>query len=189
MIPATSCLVAQLERWEDKHVRLLIECYHKFKHLFGRAQQTKKKIFDQIAGEFNSQADIFVTGEQCLRKWKKMESKQKEVEDNNNKTGNAKKTWKFHKEMEECIGENPNIKPVYILENSRPPSSSSGGNSTQPSDEDSDDSYEQNAKKKSSKSTQPKRPQGKGNLALQLQKCWCTFTVMAKRGIKWKRRK
>ena len=42
MIPATSWLVAQLERWEDKHVPLLIECYHKFKHLFGPTWQMER---------------------------------------------------------------------------------------------------------------------------------------------------
>ena len=93
-----------LERWDDKHVRLLIESYLQFKGLIGQAN-TKKSVFDKIAAEFNKHADIKVSGVQCLRKWKKLESKQKEIEDNNKQTGRAHKTWKFHKEMEQCIGD------------------------------------------------------------------------------------
>jgi len=33
-----------LERWEDKHVRLLIESYQKFKDLMGKANITKKSV-------------------------------------------------------------------------------------------------------------------------------------------------
>lgn len=83
-----------LEKWEDKHVRLLIECYLKYKDQLGKPQQTKK-----IAEEFNRTSDVVVSGDQCFRKWKKLESKQKEIEDNNSQTGREKKTWKFHKEM------------------------------------------------------------------------------------------
>jgi hypothetical protein len=82
-----------LGRWEDRHVRLLIESYLKFKGLIGQGNNTKKGVFDKIAVEFNKHADIKVTGEQCLRKWKKLETKQKEIEDNNRQTGRAHKTW------------------------------------------------------------------------------------------------
>lgn len=52
--PASSSMADQLstenlEKWDDKHVRLLIECYLKYKDLFGKAQHTKKKVFDKIA--------------------------------------------------------------------------------------------------------------------------------------------
>ena len=58
----------------------------------------------KIAQEFNLHSDLMVTADQCL------ESKQKEVEDNNSKT------WKFYAEMGECVGDNPNINPVFIYE-------------------------------------------------------------------------
>ena len=84
----------QRTRWEDKHVRLLIESYLQFKGLIRQAN-TKKSVFDKIAAEFNKHADIKVSGEQCLRKWKKLESKQKEIEDNNKQTpqGNGEVHW------------------------------------------------------------------------------------------------
>lgn len=81
-----------LEKREDKHVRLLIESYLKYKDLLGRPQQSKNKVFEKIAEEFNRTSDVVVTGDQCFRKFKKLESKQKEIEDNNSKTGREKKT-------------------------------------------------------------------------------------------------
>ena len=59
-----------------------------------------------------------------------MEAKQKEIEDNNSKTGREKKTWKFHKEIEDCPGDNPSVKPVFTFETSGSASSSSSRPST-----------------------------------------------------------
>lgn len=70
-----------------------------------------------------------VTADHCLRKWKKLESKQKEVEDNNSKTDRAKKTWKFYEEMEECVSDNPNIRHVFIYEASSSSLTTSGSSS------------------------------------------------------------
>ena len=67
-------------------------------------------MFDKIAVELNKHADIKITGEQCLRKWKNLETKQKEIEDNNRQTGRAHKTWKFHKEMEQCISDKATVR-------------------------------------------------------------------------------
>ena len=104
------------EKWEDKHLRLLIKCYLKYEDQLGKPQQTKKKVFEKIAEEFNRTSDVVVSGDQCFRKWKKLESKQKEIEDNNSRTGREKKTWKFHKEMEDRLGaDNASGKPVFTF--------------------------------------------------------------------------
>lgn len=126
-----------LERWEEKHVRLLIESYLQFKGLIGQAN-TKKSVFDKIAAEFNKHADIKVSGAQCLRKWKKLESKQKEIEDNNKQTGRAHKTWKFHKEMEQCIGDKASVRPVFTFDSGSSTSSSTRSQSPQTIDDISD---------------------------------------------------
>ena len=95
-----------LEKCEDKRVCLLIECYMKCKDQLGK-----------LANKFNRISDVLVTGDQCLQKWKKLELKQKEIEDNNNNTGRQKKACKSHKEMEDCLGpDNPSVKPVFIFE-------------------------------------------------------------------------
>lgn len=126
-----------LERWEDKHVRLLIESYLQFKGLIGQAN-TKKSVFDKIAAEFNKHSDIKVSAEQCLRKWKKLESKQKGIDDNNKQTGRAHKTWKFQKEMEQCIGDKASVRPVFTFDSGSCTSSSTHSPSPQTIDDISD---------------------------------------------------
>ena len=79
-----------------------------------------------------------VSGDQCLTKWLKKEVKFKEIEDNNNLTGRAKKSWKFYEDLEEAIGDSPKVNPAYTydVEDGTPPSSLNVHNSE--SDEDSD---------------------------------------------------
>ena len=47
-----------LERWEDRHVRLLIESYLKLKDLIGQGNNTKKGLFDKIAVAFNKRETL-----------------------------------------------------------------------------------------------------------------------------------
>ena len=56
------------------------------------------------------------------------------MEDNNSKTGREKKTWKFHKEMEDCPGDNPSVKPVFSSSRPSTPSLTERGNSDSESD-------------------------------------------------------
>lgn len=133
-----------VERWDDRQVRLLISCYSKFKHLFGKGKTTKKDVFAKIAVEFNSISDQKVTAVQCSGKWSKLEQKQKEVEDNNKQTGKARKSWKFHDDMTECMGSSPKINPGFTFDTSS--SGSSGASqcdndnqSPDPSDESCDE--------------------------------------------------
>ena len=57
-----------------------------------------------------------VIGDQCLRKWNKLESNFKKVEDHNNMTRNNKKSMKYYDQLQACIGKDPNITPVITLE-------------------------------------------------------------------------
>lgn len=112
----TSRMSSYLERWDDKRVKLLISCYGDHKHLFGKGKATKREIFSRIAYSFNRQSELMVTGDQCMRKWTKLENKFKETEDHNNKTGNDKRKIKFYDKLSECIGSDPKVTPVITLE-------------------------------------------------------------------------
>ena len=103
--------------WEDTDVRLLITTYADNKHLFG-GKATKKDVFEKIAEQFTKAPGRLVTGEHCLRKWRKITSKQKEIEDHNNKSRNDKKTWKFYEELSECLAKDATINPVRTVESS-----------------------------------------------------------------------
>ena len=75
-------------------------------------------MFEKIAKQFFKACGRFVTGEQCLRKWGKITSKQKEIEDHNNKSGNDKKTWKLYNELSKCLAKDATINPVCTMESS-----------------------------------------------------------------------
>ena len=103
-----------------------------------REKNTKEGVFDKLADEFNKHADIKVTGEQCLRKWKKLETKQKEIEDNNRQTGRAHKTWKFHEKMEQCICDKASVRPTFTFDSGSSASSSAHSHAPQEIDDSSD---------------------------------------------------
>ena len=83
--------------------------------MFG-SKATKKEVFDKIAEQFRKISGRLVTGEQCMRKWGKITSKQKEIEDHNKKTGNDKKSWKFYEELSECLANDATVNPVCTME-------------------------------------------------------------------------
>ena len=143
----------RLDRWEERHIKLLICCWKDNKGLFGNGKTTKKEVFEKIADDFNAQSNIKVTGEQCRRKWTKLTAKHKEVTDHNNNSGNDKKKWKYQDAVEECIGANPSVNPVFTLE------SSSTSKDIQ-DEEETDDSAEENSTT-SQKNTPKKRPKKK----------------------------
>ncbi len=91
-----------------------------------------------------------MTGEQCFRKWSNLTAKHKEVTDHNNKSGNNKKKWKYQDALEECIGANPSVNPVFTLE------SSSTSKDIQ-DEEETDDPADENGTT-SQKNTPKKRP-------------------------------
>ena len=81
----------------------------------------KKEVFDEIVEQFTATSGQLVTGEQCIRKWSKLLTKQKEVEDHNNKSGNDRKSWKFYNELSQCLAKDVSVKPTYTMESSSNP--------------------------------------------------------------------
>ena len=130
-----------LQKWEDRTVRLLIENYVHFKHLFKKRKTTKKDVFQKIADRFNETSTVKVSGDQCMRKWLKLEAKFKEIEDNNNLTGRAKKSWKFYEDLEEAIGDSPKVNPAYTYDvaDGTPPLSLNVHNFESDEDRDAED--------------------------------------------------
>ena len=88
-----------LERWDDKNVLLLFECYQKLKGLLGKSNNTKKSVFNKIAEEFNLRSDLVVTGNSAWKSgknWKQSTKRSKitiskQVE--RVKHGNSKRKW------------------------------------------------------------------------------------------------
>ena len=99
-------------------MQMLICCWKENKSFFGNGKSTKKKVFEKIATDFNAMSDLKVSGIQCLRKWAKLEAKQKEIVDHNNKSRNGTRTWKYYTQMEDCIGGQCSVNPTFTLESS-----------------------------------------------------------------------
>ena len=96
----SSCSSKILKRWENTDVRFLITTPVDNKHQAARPQRgTSLKI---IAQHFSMTCGRLVTGEQCMKKWGKLTSSQKEIGDHNNKTGNEKKCSKLDEQLSEC---------------------------------------------------------------------------------------
>ena len=53
-----------------------------------------------------------------MRKWNKMVARQKDVQDQKNKSGNSRKIWKYYDELSQCFSEEASINPVRTMESS-----------------------------------------------------------------------
>lgn len=77
---------ATLQKWKDRFVLFFIKNYGEYKHLFGKPKTNKKKRYSKrLQAHLN--ADVVVSGEQCTRKWLKLEAKYKEVRTTANALG------------------------------------------------------------------------------------------------------
>ena len=84
--------------------------------LFNTGRLRKKAIWSRIAQEFNGKVDdVFVTGDQCQSKWKKLEQKYKDVKFHNSQSGNDRKEREFYDLMDDVIGNNPKVVPVCTM--------------------------------------------------------------------------
>ena len=75
-------------------------------------------MWEIIAIKFNATSDEqakTVTWIQLKSKWQKLESKFKQVEDKNRKSGEGTHNFKYMEEMEEAVGDNPNIRPAKTI--------------------------------------------------------------------------
>lgn len=77
---------ATLQKWKDRFVLLFIKNYGEYKHLFGKPKTNKKKRYSKRL-QAHLTADVVVSGEQCTRKWLKLEAKYKEVRTTTNALG------------------------------------------------------------------------------------------------------
>ena len=91
--------------------------------MFDRCSQTRlearpqrKTSLKKIGKHFKKILGHFVSGGQCIRMRGKLTSKQKEIEDHNNKTGNVKCTWKFYEELTACVAKDATVTPVCTME-------------------------------------------------------------------------
>ncbi|XP_063408818.1 uncharacterized protein LOC134692298 [Mytilus trossulus] len=104
--------------WDDCSIKRLIEYRKEHSNKFEEGRLTKKAVWEIIAIKFNATSDEqakTVTWIQLKSKWQKLESKFKQVEDKNRKSGEGTHNFKYMEEMEEAVGDNPNIRPAKTI--------------------------------------------------------------------------
>ena len=97
-----------------------------------------------------------------MRKWGKLATQHKLVEDHNNKSGNDRKDWKYYDETSDCLDKDVTVTPSNTVESSAP---SSQVNQDRDVDSDEDETPDEpkvvtsNGKKSQSQMSQmPKKP-------------------------------
>ena len=151
-----------------------------------RKGKQQRKIFQKIADRLNETSTVKVSGDQSLRKWLKLEGKFKEIEDNNNLTGWAKKSWKIYEDLEDAMGDSLKVNPAYTydLADGTPPSSLNEHNSE--SDEDSD--AEDDETGSTTKRVKTRKSRARRGVILLPQRCFPFCTLTQRRRRKWKKK-
>ena len=78
---------------------------------------------------------------QCHEKIKKLRAEYKKVKNNNNQTGNNRKTCKFYEKLDNVLGSKPATRPSIVIDSFE---SSSGNNSCDSQKSDDDESASNN---------------------------------------------
>ncbi|PJE78140.1 hypothetical protein CI610_02925 [invertebrate metagenome] len=106
-IPLTS-------KWCKGAVTSLIELYRKEEAKFNKPSTKKKMVWQIIARQVNERGFNF-SASQCEQKWKNLTKAYRDCIDHNKRSGNDRKECPYFKDLEECYGYKPNVRPVFTL--------------------------------------------------------------------------
>lgn len=106
-----STSAAQVQRWDEKETLLLIDLCMERKNKLDNPKFVKKHIYEEISSCF-IEWGYQKTAIQCENRMKTLITKYKEIMDDNNKTGNESKYWKYLDLICTYIGDKPTVKPV-----------------------------------------------------------------------------
>lgn len=119
--------------WTHPATLLLISLYEQQKENFSSVNMTKKKAWELLARDMNSQG-YPLNGTQCSNKWKGMLKVYKDTLAHNKKSGAGRATCPYYAVLDELLRKYPNInplstasssggfKPPAVMPNSQPPS-------------------------------------------------------------------
>ena len=148
---------AFLTSWSFENTKLLIAIKKANRKAFTTGKMRKKEAWNLVAEELNATVgeDVQVTGEQCSKKWKKLEDKFKKTAEHNAKTGRDMKTCPFYKELADALGNNPKITPVCTVSSAAVDHDELSGQSD--SSEEGQEGQEGSTRKKRKKESGPKK--------------------------------
>ena len=117
-----------IELWNEDNVQSQLE-----------GCKRNKAVFESISRRMND-ASFERTANQCREKIKKLRAEYKKVKDNNNQTGNNRKTCKFYERLDNVLGSKPATRPPIVIDTFE--SSSTNNSDSQKSDNDLENSIE-----------------------------------------------
>lgn len=100
--------------WSRVSTLLMLSEYAKRQSLIDEGRLRKKKAIEEIS-TIMSQNQFIFTGEQCATRLKTLVRGYKQVKAHNNKSGNQKKTYVYEKELDDIMGDKPNVKPACTV--------------------------------------------------------------------------
>ncbi|XP_062599738.1 uncharacterized protein LOC134261314, partial [Saccostrea cucullata] len=101
--------------WSKIATSHLIELHTLHSAKFTKPSMKKKDVWKIICSEICNKGFSF-TVNQCEQKWKNLTKAYRDCIDHNSKSGNDRKECPFYKELQECYGYKPNVKPLFTLE-------------------------------------------------------------------------
>ena len=102
------------EQWTDAATRLLLEHYEHRQHQFGDPKVKKRTIWKEISEQLIASGYQF-SPQQTENRWKTLTAAYRRVKDNNNRSGRQKRTCPYEKELEDLLGDRPNVQPVCLV--------------------------------------------------------------------------
>ncbi|XP_031329316.1 uncharacterized protein LOC116160285 [Photinus pyralis] len=106
-----------IQSWTEAPTKLLIELYNNYSPKVGKVVKlkNKKKMWEAIKDDMEKQNYTF-TAAQIENRWKTLERSFKKKTENNNKTGRARASCPYERELTECFAKKSNVFPDFTLD-------------------------------------------------------------------------
>ncbi|KAL1510069.1 hypothetical protein ABEB36_004724 [Hypothenemus hampei] len=102
--------------WNQSNSKILIDLYKLYRSKVGTTKlKNFKKLWELLAHLLKKKHNLNFTPAQIENRWRVLERNYKKVQDNNNKTGRARKNFEFQEEMNALFGKKRNINPKILL--------------------------------------------------------------------------
>lgn len=115
--PSSSDSQNTMHVWKESEERFLIDLRLQREDKFS-GTKSHDVLWGEIANEMKKNG-IHVSKTQLINKWKALKKKYKEINDENNKTGNKKYSWKYLEQFSEVYGNKASTKVAVSFDTGR----------------------------------------------------------------------
>ncbi|CAC5383668.1 unnamed protein product [Mytilus coruscus] len=101
--------------WTLHAVKALIHTYDSKKDKFVGSSKKRNKVWIDITDQLKEMGFIF-SEKQIKNKFHYLQNKFKKIVDDNKTSGGSRKKWEFFEEMNDLMGDKPNVRPLNVSE-------------------------------------------------------------------------